>query len=160
MVLNELIPNLMPFTLFLVGLVLFVFALIGIHSVYREYKESKWQKEYGDKLEQETEHNRWRNTERLSDRAFLLEEIVKKHGNENSIDKIDKIISEVDYDERYETWKKVYSKWTFFTLSSMSGGLGSSEKAQAEVNEDFNEYEEKKKRQLREKLNKAIERNR
>lgn len=34
----------------------------------------------------------------------------------------------------------------------MSGGFGSTEKAQAEVNEDFNKYEEQRRKDLRIKL--------
>ena len=137
-----------------------VFALIGISKVYGDYKDSKWQKQHDNKLEEETERAQWENMERLSDRAFLLEEIIKEHGIANSIDKIERIISEVDYDERYGTWKKIDSKWTVFALSSMSGGFGSTENAQAKVNEHFKEYEDQKKQQLREKLSKAIEKDR
>ena len=131
--------------IFAIILATFIFALIGIESVYDKYKMSKWQREYGDKLEEDTERNRWRNMERLSDRIFLLEEIIKESGIENSMDKIDNIISEVDYDARYNAWKKNDAKWGVFALSSMSGGLGSTEKAQAETNEDFDKYEDQRK---------------
>jgi hypothetical protein len=151
----EWIEQLLLMAFAVIILATIVFALIGIHSVYSRHKEAKWQRKYGDKLEKDTERNMWKSMERLSDRVFLLEEIIKKHSIENGIDIIDRIISEVDYDERYGTWKKTDSKWTVYALSSMSGGLGSTDKAQAEVNEDFNEYELQKKRQLKEKLNKA-----
>jgi len=156
----EWVEQLLLMALTVIILATIVFALIGIHSVYSEYRKAKWQREYGDKMEDDTERNKWRSMERLSDKVFLLEEIIKEHGIENSIDTIDRIISEVDYDERYGTWKKIDSKWTIFALSSMSGGFGSTEKAQAEANEDFNEYEGQKKQQLREKLNNAPNNNR
>ena len=146
--------------IFAIILATFIFALIGIESVYDKYKMSKWQKEYGNKLQEDTERNRWRNMERLSDRVFLLEEIIKENGIQNSMDKIDKIISEVDYDARYNAWKKNNAKWGVFALSSMSGGFGSTEKAQAEIDEDFDEYEERKRQELRGKLNKAFKKDR
>jgi hypothetical protein len=61
----------------------------------------------------------------------------------------------VDYDERYDTWKEIDSKWGGYALSSMFGGFGATEKAQADVNEDFEKYAVQKKQQLKEKLKKA-----
>ncbi len=153
----EWLELLLQMALTAIVLVTIVFALIGINKVYKEYKESKWEKKYGNKLNEDTERAQWENEERLNDRVFLLEEIIKEHGIENSIDKIKRIISEVDYDARYGTWKKIDSKWRVFALSSMSGGFGSSKKAQNKVNEDFGKYEEQRKQELIKKLKKAIE---
>lgn len=132
-----------------------VFALIGIGKVYSDYKESKWQKEYGDKLKQDTERNRWENMELLRDRTFLLEEVIRDNCIESNIDRIDRIISEVDYDARYNTWKRNEAKWKVSALSSMAGGFGSSKKAQADLDEDFDEYEEQRRQELRMKLGPA-----
>lgn len=148
----ELLSSVVGFALFCLGLTLFVFALIGIQKVFYEYKESKWQRKYGKKLKEESERNQWENMERLRDRVLLLEEIVKESGIEKSAAKIDEIISGLDYDARYNVWKKNEDKWQVFALSSMSGGFGSTEKAQAEVNEDFNKYEEQRRKELRRKL--------
>ncbi len=148
----ELLSELLVFVISCVALATFVFACIGINTVYNNYKDSKWQKEYGDKFKEETERNRWENMERLRDKAFLLEETIKANGIENAIDKIDMIISDVNYDARYNDYRKNEAKWNVFALSSMSGGFGSSEKAQADIQEDFEEYEEQRKLELRGKL--------
>lgn len=148
----ELLSGLLVFVISCVALAILVFALIGIQKVFDEYKESKWQRKYGKKLKEESERNQWENMERLRDRVLLLEEIVKENGIEKSAAKIDEIISGLDYDARYNVWKKNEDKWQVFALSSMSGGFGSTEKAQAEVNEDFNKYEEQRRKELRRKL--------
>jgi len=152
MTLIGFVSTLIQFTLFCIGVVLFVFALIGIGKVYSDYKESKWQKQYGDKLEKDTERNRWENMELLRDRTFLLEEVIRDNSIESNIDRIDRIISEVDYDARYNACNKNEAKWNFYAVSM----IGSSEKAQAEVVEDFERYEEQRKQELRDKLNKTI----
>jgi hypothetical protein len=148
----ELLSSVVGLALFCLGLTLFVFALVGIQKVFDDYKESKWQRKYGKKLKEESERNQWENMERLRDRVLLLEETVKENGIEKSAAKIDEIISGLDYDVRYNVWKKNEDKWRVFALSSMSGGFGSTEKAQAEVNEDFNKYEEQRRKELRRKL--------
>jgi hypothetical protein len=102
----EFLSILTIFTLVCVGVALFIFALIGIHKVYSDRKKSKWEKEYGAKLDEDTERNEWENIERLRDRNFLLEEIIKKNGTESHIDKINMLISELNYDSRYNDYKK------------------------------------------------------
>ena len=156
----EWIEQLSTLVITAVILATIVFALIGVDKVYSGYKESKWQKEYGNKLQENTERAEWENMERLRDKVLLFEEVAKENGLENSIDQINRIISEVDYDTRYNSWKQIETKWNVFALSSMSGGLGSTEKAQGETNEDFDKYEEQKRQELRKKVNKAIEKGR
>ena len=93
----DFLSTLILFVFFWVGVTLFVFALIGINKVYSDYKDSKWQKQYGDKLKEDTKRNEWENIERLRDKTFLLEETIKANGLENAIDKIDIIVSELNY---------------------------------------------------------------
>jgi len=158
--LNEFLSTLVPLTLFCVGVALFIFALIGIHKVYSDYKKSKWQKEYGTKLKEDTKRNQWENMERLRDKVFLLEELIKENGTESNIDRIDKIISDVNYDTRYSNSQRNESKWMVHAVSSMSGGFGSSEKAQADIQDDFEQYEKKREQELREKLDEMIKKGR
>ena len=153
----EFLSILILFTLVCVGVALFIFALIGIHKVYSDCKKSKWEKEYGAKLAEDTERNEWENIERLRDRNFLLEEVIKKNGTESHIDKINMLISELNYDSRYIDYKKHENKWKVFALSSMVGGFGSSEKAQTETQEGFERYDKQRKRELREKFERMIE---
>lgn len=153
----ELLSILTLFTLVCVGVALFIFALIGIHKVYSDYQKSKWEKEYGAKLAKDTKRNEWEHIERLRDRNFLLEEVIKKNGTENHVDKINMLISEVNYDSRYNDYKKNEAKWKAFALSSMVGGFGSSEKAQTETQEDFEKYDKQRKRELRERFEKMID---
>ena len=149
--------QLFTLAVFVIILATFLFAVIGVGTVYNEYKKSKWQKKYGSKqkeFEEKTERNEWTNMEKLRDKVLLFEEITKENGLENCINEINRIISEMDYDARYNAWKSSMDKWKVFAISSMYGGLGSSEKAQTEINEDFDEYEEQRKQELRKKLNK------
>ena len=67
------------------------------------------------------------------------------------------LISEVNYDSRYNDQKKYEAKWKVLALSSMVGGFGSSEKAQNETQEGFERYDKKRKRELREKFENMIE---
>lgn len=97
----EFLSVVVVFALFFLGLTIFVFALIGIQKVFADYKESKWQREYGKELKEETKRNQWENMERLRDRVLLLEEIVKLNTIEKSVAKVDEIISGLDYDARY-----------------------------------------------------------
>ena len=153
----EFLSILTLFTLVCVGVALFIFALIGIHKVYSDYRKSKWEKEYGAKLAEDTKRNEWENIERLRDRNFLLEEVIKKNGTESNVDKINMLICEVNYDSRYNDYKKYEAKWKVFALSSMVGGFGSSEKAQTETQEDFERYDKQRKRELREKFERMID---
>ncbi len=148
----ELLSGILVFVILCVALAIFVFACIGIIMVYSNYKDSKWQKEYGNKLKEETERNEWGDMERLTDKAFLLEETIKANGLANTIDKIDIIISDVNYDARYNDYRKNEAKWKVFALSSMAGGFGSSENAKTDIQEDFEKYEKRRKQELREKL--------
>jgi len=147
----------MVMTFVLVGLFLtiFVLALIGVQKICDDRKELKWQREYGKKLQEETERNQWTNMERLRDTIFLLEELIKDKGIQSSMHSIDRIISQVDYDARYNAWKKNEAKWELLALSSMAGGFGSTEKTQVDINENFVKYEEQRKRELRGKLNRG-----
>lgn len=151
-----LIDFLIVFVPVCIGFAILVFAVIGIDAVYRNYKARKWQQQYGHKLDEETIRNRWEQQARLSDRVFLLEEAIRRNGIESSMDPIDKVLAEVDYDARYNAWMKVDGKCTVYTISSMSGGFGSSEEAQADINKDFDSYEEQIKQELREQLNKTF----
>lgn len=153
----EFLSILTLFTLVCVGVALFIFALIGIHKVYSDYRKSKWEKKYGTKLAEDTKRNEWENIERLRDKNFLLEKVIKQNGTENHVDKINMLISEVNYDYRYNDYKKKEAKWKIFALSSMVGGFGSSEKAQTETQEDFERYDKQRKRELREKFERMID---
>jgi len=156
----ELLSGLLVFVISCVALVILVFACIGINMVYSNYKDSKWQKKHGDKLKEETERNEWEGMERLRDKAFLLEETIKANGLANTIDKIDIIISDVNYDAKYNDYRRNEAKWKVFALSSMAGGFGSSEKAQTDIQENFEKYEKRRKQELREKLDGIIEKDR
>lgn len=156
----ELLSELLVFVISCVALVILVFACIGINTVYRNYKDSKWRKEYGAKLGEETARNEWENMERLRDKTFLLEETIKANGLENTIDKIDMIISDANYNARYNDYRKNEAKWKVFALSSMAGGFGSSEKTQTNIQEDFEKYEKQRKQELREKLDGIIKKGR
>ena len=151
--------QLFTLAVFAIILATFLFAVIGVGAVYNEYKKSKWQKKYGSKqkeFDEKSERNEWINMEKLRDKILLFEEIAKENGLENCISGINRIISDVDYYARYNAWKKNMDNWEVYALSSMSGGFGSSEEAQNEINEDFDEYEEQRKQELSKKLNKLI----
>ncbi len=152
----EFLSGLLVFVISCVALAILVFACIGINMVYRNYKDSKWQKEYGNKLKEETERNKWEDRESLRDKVFLLEETIKANGLENTIDKIDIIISDWNYDARYNDYRKNEAKWNVFAITMM----GTSEKAQTDVQEDFEKYEKHRKQELREKLDGIIEKGR
>ena len=152
----ELLSELLVFVISCVGLVILVFACIGINTVYRNYKDSKWQKEYGDKLKEDTKHNQWENMEQLRDKVFLLEELIKKNGIESNLDGIDRIISDVNYGTRYNDYKKIETKWNVFAITMM----GTSEKAQTNIQEDFEKYEKQRKQELWEKLDGIIKKGR
>jgi len=149
----ELLSGLLVFVISCVALAIFAFACIGINTVYRNNKDSKWQKEYGNKLKEETERNEWENRESLRDKAFLLEETIKANGLENTIDKIDIIVSDWNYDARYNDYRENEAKWNVYAITMM----GTSEKAKIDVQEDFKRYENHRKQKLRGKLDGIIE---
>ena len=91
-----------------------VFALIGIQKVYSDYKESKWEKKYGAKLKEDTKHNEWESMERLRDKVFMLEQAIKETDAGINIERIDMIMADVDYDTRYNDYRKNEAKWKVF----------------------------------------------
>ena len=136
----ELLSGLLFVVLFYGALATLVFAVIGINTVYSNYKDSKWEKEHGSKwakLEDENKRNEWEDMERLKDKIFLLEETVKACGLEKISDEIDVIMSNENYDALYDDYRKNETKYNIIALSSMAGGFGSSEKAQADVLKDL-----------------------
>ena len=160
MELVELLSLLLMLFLSCVVLAVFIFSCIGIHAVYSKYKDSKWEKEYGPrwkKLEEENDRNEWEEIERLRDKIFLFEEALEAKGFENIIEKIVMVISNVNYNERFDDYKKNENLWKIVALSSMSGGFGASEKAQHSVDEGFEKYEKQRKKNLQEQFSLLIE---
>ncbi|MHC4113519.1 MAG: hypothetical protein ACYSWZ_09465 [Planctomycetota bacterium] len=140
----------------MVIMITILFALIGIGSVYGDYRESKrkekWQKKYGDKQAKIIEKIRlteWEKIEQLRDKLFLFEEVTKDNGFESSIDKINRIISEVNYEARYNSWK-IYEG-----IRTRVCTLGLSEKQVADRSEYCKRYEEQIRQELRMKLRPA-----
>ena len=120
-------------TLVALILAMVVFALIGILIIYRGRKKPKLQKKDGNRSKGDAKRTQWKSMEQLKDRVFLLEEIIQEHGIEKNIDRVNRIISEVDYDMQYNALKKIDSTGT---------------------NKDFDKLVEQKEQQLREKLKK------
>lgn len=132
-----------------------VFALIGIGKVYGEYRESRWQEKYrvqNNEMREKIERTGWEEVERLKDRLFLFEEFTKENGLESSIDKINRIISEINYDDRHNTWKKNKARWVMFPRLPLECIFRSNPKIQSEFEEAFRKYEEQRKQELRMKL--------
>ena len=156
----EYVQLLLELFIYAIVLATVVFALIGIQKVYSGYKESKWEKKYGTKLKEDAKRNKWESMERLRDKVFMLEQAIKETDAGINIERIDMIMADVDYDTRYNDYRKNEAKWETYSLSSMVGGFGTSSKAQADLDKDFEKYEIQRKQELREKLKKVIEKDR
>ena len=127
-------------------LVLGVFAGIGITYIYREYKNKKWEKEYGSKLEikkRENERQVWIENKKSEDKLALLENYLKTNGLGNVVEENDSKIASKDYISEYKKWRKDMKNFKALTLLSMSGCLPERIRTFGDYKEDIKKCENK-----------------